>query len=101
MAFVLIQPWVFLPYEGLMMGTRCGSIDPQIIIYMMQEYGLDADELNKILNQESGLKGVSGISADMRTILDAIADGNTQAKLAYEIYIHRLKNCDRSNGCKS
>jgi acetate kinase len=81
----------FSPLEGLMMGTRCGSIDPQIPIYMMQEYGLDVDEINKILNKESGLKGVSGISADLRAILGAIADGNQQAQLAFDIYIHRLK----------
>ncbi len=81
----------FSPLEGLMMGTRCGSIDPQIPIYMMQEYGLEADELNQIFNQESGLKGVSGISADLRTILEAITEGNKQAKLAFDIYIQRLK----------
>ena len=81
----------FSPLEGLMMGTRCGSIDPQIPIYMMQEYGLNADEVNQILNQESGLKGVSGISGDMRAINKAIADDNTQAELAVDIYIHRLK----------
>ncbi len=82
----------FSPLEGLMMGTRCGSIDPQILIYMMQEYGLDADQLNQILNQESGLKGVSGISADLRKINQAIANGNRQAQLAFDIYLHRLKS---------
>ena len=82
----------FSPLEGLMMGTRCGSIDPQIPLYMIQEYGSDVDELNKILNKESGLKGVSGISGDMRAINKAIADGNTQAQLAFDIYIHRLKS---------
>ncbi|MGF1587813.1 MAG: acetate/propionate family kinase [Pleurocapsa sp.] len=81
----------FSPLEGLMMGTRCGSIDPQILIYMMQEYGLDADQLNQILNKESGLKGVSGISADLRKINEAIVDGNRQAQLALDIYLHRLK----------
>lgn len=91
----------FSPLEGLMMGTRCGSIDPQILIYMMQEYGLDADELNQILNQESGLKGVSGISGDMRAIDEAIASGNTQARLAVDIYIHRLKKGDRCFSCQS
>ena len=83
----------FSPLEGLMMGTRCGSIDPQIPIYMMQEYGLDVEKVNKILTKESGLKGVSGISADLRTIVTAIDDGNTQAQLALDIYIHRLKSC--------
>ena len=82
----------FSPLEGLMMGTRCGSIDPQIIIYLMEEYGLDIKELNKILNKKSGLLGVSGISADLRTILAAIDNGDTQALLAFDIYIHRLKS---------
>ncbi|MGB3692104.1 MAG: acetate kinase [Spirulinaceae cyanobacterium] len=81
----------FSPLEGLMMGTRCGSIDPQIPIYMTTKYGLDADQLNQMFNQESGLKGVSGISADLRSVLEAIATGNKQAKLAFDIYIHRLK----------
>ena len=82
----------FSPLEGLMMGTRCGSIDPQIPIYMMQNYDLDADKINKILNKESGLKGVSGISADLRAILDAMGEGNKRASLAFDIYIHRLKS---------
>ena len=82
----------FSPLEGLMMGTRCGSIDPQIVIYLMQEYGLSTDEVNRILNKESGLKGVSGISADLRAIINASAEGNKQASLAFDIYIHRLKS---------
>lgn len=81
----------FSPLEGLMMGTRCGSIDPQIPIYMMQEYDMDTEKVNQILNQESGLKGVSGVSNDLRNIVKAIADGNTRAQLAYDIYLHRLK----------
>lgn len=81
----------FSPLEGLMMGTRCGSIDPQIPIYLMQEYSLNPDEVNQILNKESGLKGVSGISADMRDILKAIEEENKRAQLAFDIYIHRLK----------
>ena len=82
----------FSPLEGLMMGTRCGSIDPQIPLYLMQEYGFNVEDVNRLLNQESGLKGVSGISADLRAIVAAIADGNTQAQLAFDIYIHRLKS---------
>ena len=80
----------FSPLEGLMMGTRSGSIDPQIIIYMMREYGLNADEVDRLLNKESGLKGVSGVSNDFRDILKAINQGNTEARLAYDIYLHRL-----------
>ena len=81
----------FSPLEGLMMGTRSGSIDPQILIYMMQEYGLDAEKVDRLLNKESGLKGVSGVSNDVREIVKAINEGNTQAQLAYDIYLHRLK----------
>lgn len=80
----------FTPLEGLMMGTRSGSIDPGILIYLMREYNFTADRLDKMLNKESGLKGVSGLSADMRTIL--AAGDNAQAKLAFEIYIERLRS---------
>jgi acetate kinase len=81
----------FSPLEGLMMGTRCGSIDPQIPLYMIQEYGLEVENVKQILNQESGLKGISGVSEDLRTISQAIAEGNIQAQLAVDVYIHRLK----------
>ena len=81
----------FSPLEGLMMGTRCGSIDPQILLYMMQEYGMDAAEISQILNQESGLKGVSGVSNDFRSIVAAMDNDNVRAQLAYDIYLHRLK----------
>ena len=80
----------FSPLEGLMTGTRSGSIDPQILVYMMQEYGLNTDEIDRLLNKESGLKGVSGVSNDLREIFKAINEGNTQAQLAYDIYLHRL-----------
>lgn len=82
----------FTPLEGLMMGTRSGSIDPAILIYLMRERGISADDLNRILNKESGLKGVSGISADFRNIMTAIEDGNERAQLAFDIYIHRLRS---------
>lgn len=82
----------FSHLEGLMMGTRCGSIDPQIPIYLMQKYGLEVEDVNRILNKESGLKGVSGVSGDMRIICKAIADNNEQAQLAFDVYIHRLKS---------
>ena len=80
----------FTPLEGLMMGARSGSIDPGILIYLMREYDFTADRLDKMLNKESGLKGVSGLSADMRTIL--AAQDNAQAKLAFEMYIERLRS---------
>ncbi len=80
----------FTPLEGLMMGTRCGSIDPGILIYLLRHCGYTADQLDRILNQESGLQGVSGISSDMRDILAAVAAGNERARLAFDVYAHRL-----------
>jgi acetate kinase len=82
----------FSPLEGLMMGTRCGSIDPEILLYLMREYGLNGDELNQLLTKESGLLGVSGISADMRAIIAACAEGQGRSQLAFDIYIHRLRS---------
>ena len=81
----------FSPLEGLMMGTRCGSIDPQIPLYLMQKYGMNAAEISQILNKKSGLIGVSGVSNDVRSIVEAMNDGNPRASLAYGIYLHRLK----------
>jgi acetate kinase len=80
----------FTPLEGLMMGTRTGSIDPGIIIYLLRHRGYTAEQLDRILNRESGLLGISGVSGDMRKILDAIEQGNEHARLAFEIYAHRL-----------
>ena len=82
----------FTPLEGLMMGTRSGSIDPAIVIYLMREYNFTTDQLNDLLNKESGLKGVSGISGDLRAIFDSIDKGNQRAQLAFDIYIHRLQS---------
>ncbi|HEX5226397.1 MAG TPA: acetate/propionate family kinase [Bryobacteraceae bacterium] len=79
----------FTPLEGIMMGTRSGSIDPSIATYLLR-HGTSADDLDAILNKQSGLLGVSGVSGDMREILEAIDKGNERAKLAYDIYAHRL-----------
>jgi acetate kinase len=81
----------FTPLEGLMMGTRSGSIDPAILIYLMRESDLNADQLEELLNKKSGLQGLSGVSADLRIIQKAIAQGNQQAQLALDVYIHRLQ----------
>ena len=80
----------FTPLEGLMMGTRSGSVDPGIIVYLIRHRGYSAEQLDRILNRESGLLGVSGVSGDMREILAAMDNGNQRAKLAFEIYAHRL-----------
>ncbi|MGA2136119.1 MAG: acetate kinase [Bryobacteraceae bacterium] len=80
----------FTPLEGLMMGTRSGTIDPGIVIHLVRHLGYRADELDRVLNQESGLLGVSGASGDMRTVMEAMARGDVRAQLAFDVYVHRL-----------
>ena len=74
-----------------MMGTRSGSIDPGILTYLMRQGHLDSQEIDDLLNNESGLLGISGISGDMRDILAAMKRGHSRAKLAFDIYVHRLQ----------
>jgi len=83
----------FTPLDGLMMGTRSGSVDPSILIHLMRHEGYDAEKLDHLLNQASGLLGISGVSNDLRQIMNAIESGNDRAKLALDIYIHRLRSC--------
>ncbi len=80
----------FTPLDGLMMGSRSGSVDPGILIYLLREHNYTADQLDDILYKQSGLLGISGISADMREILSAIDRGDSRAHLAFDIYAHRL-----------
>jgi acetate kinase len=81
----------FTPLDGLMMGTRSGSVDPGILIHLLRHDGYDADRLDRVLNRESGLKGISGISGDMREIEAAKAQGHPRARLAFDAFIHRLR----------
>src|SRR6266496_1381437 len=81
----------FTPLEGLMMGTRSGSIDPGILTYLMRQGHLQSEEIDDVLNKESGLLGISGISGDMREILASVKQGHSRAKLAFDIYVHRLQ----------
>jgi len=81
----------FTPLEGLMMGTRSGSIDPGILTYLMREGRLQAQEIDDVLNKESGLLGISGISGDMREVLVSMKQNHPRAKLAFDIYVHRLQ----------
>jgi acetate kinase len=75
----------FTPLDGLMMGTRSGSIDPGILTFLMRQQGLNADQLDEVLNKRSGLLGISGVSGDMRDVLAAISEGNTRARLAFDL----------------
>jgi acetate kinase len=81
----------FTPLEGLMMGTRSGSVDPGILTYLMRRGQLQAQEIDDVLNQRSGLLGISGFSGDMREILTAMKQGHLRARLAFDIYVHRLQ----------
>ncbi len=82
----------FTPLEGLMMGSRSGSIDPGIVLQMIRQFGYTADQVDEVLNHKSGLLGVSGVSSDMRQALAAESEGNERAKLAIAIYVHRLRS---------
>jgi acetate kinase len=78
----------FTAVEGLPMGTRCGSLDPGVILYLMDQRGMDARAIEKLIYNQSGLLGVSGISSDMRTLL---ASGEAGAKLAVDLYLYRIR----------
>ncbi|TMC81067.1 MAG: acetate kinase, partial [Chloroflexi bacterium] len=82
----------FTPLEGLMMGSRSGTVDPGILIYLMRQKGYSPDQFDTLLNKQSGLKGISGVSSDMREVLSAIREGNERARLAFDMYIHRLRS---------
>ncbi len=81
----------FTPHEGMIMGTRCGDIDATAVLYLMRHENMDPAAMDHMLNKESGLLGVSGLSSDLRDIEDAIAEGNADAKLAADIFVHRAK----------
>ena len=82
----------FTPLDGLMMGSRSGSVDPGILLYLLNHRGHDADQLSRTLNRESGLAGISGVSEDMRQILTAMAQGHERAKLAFDMYVHSVRS---------
>ncbi len=81
----------FTPLEGLMMGTRSGSVDPSIVLHVQERHGLSVEQVETALNRESGLLGVSGTSADMRQVLAASRAGDERARLALEVYAHRVR----------
>ena len=81
----------FTPQEGVPMGTRCGSIDPSIVPYMMKKTGMTPDEIDDAMNKKSGLLGLSGVSSDAREIWDAVAAGNERAKLSMDVLTYRIK----------
>lgn len=80
------------PLGGIMMGTRCGDIDPTIVFYMMKKLNASPDEMDVYLNKKSGMLGVSGLSSDARDIENAVQQGNERAILTQKIYVNRVIN---------
>ena len=81
----------FTPQEGVPMGTRSGSLDPTVVTYIMKKEGKSAEEVEKILNKEAGLIGISGVSSDCRDISAAAEAGNKRAQLALDVLVHYIK----------
>ena len=81
----------FTPLEGLVMGTRCGDVDPAMVLFIMEKEGLSPHECDMLMNHECGLIGVSGISSDMRDLIKAFQEGNDRARLALQMYTYRIR----------
>lgn len=79
------------PLEGLMMGTRSGDVDPSAVLAIMKAEGFDTDRMSDLLNKESGVKGISGVSSDIREVEAAVKAGNERAALALKMYEYRIK----------
>jgi acetate kinase len=82
----------FTPLDGLMMGSRSGSVDPGILIYLLRQSNYSAERLDYVLNKASGLRGISGVSSDLPQVIAAIAEGNYRAQLAWDMYVHHLRS---------
>ena len=78
------------PLEGVLMGTRTGDMDPAVVLHIMDKQKLSPQEMNKLLNNMSGVKGISGISNDMRLLIDKAAEGHQRAQLALDIFVYRI-----------
>ncbi len=94
----------FTPLEGLVMGTRSGDIDPAIVFFLMEKLGLGTTEANNYFNKKAGMLGLSGVSNDLRDILEAAASGNERAQTALDVYYNRVKGyignyIAKLNGC--
>ncbi len=81
----------FTPLEGLVMGTRCGDIDPALVLYIMEVEGLSPEEMDELLNKRSGMLGLTELSHDMREIEEKAKEGDERCNLALDIYCHRIK----------
>jgi len=94
----------FTPLEGLVMGTRSGDIDPAIVFFLMDKLNMDANEANNYFNKKSGLLGLSGVSNDLRDVIEAAEAGNERAQMALDVYHNKIKGyignyIAKLNGC--
>ncbi len=81
------------PLDGFMMGTRCGAVDPSAITYIMQKHNISAEEMDKIMNKQSGVLGISGVHSDDRAVKAAAVEGNKRAKLARDMQWYQIRKC--------
>jgi len=81
----------FTPVDGLIMGTRCGSIDPGVLLYIAERESLNFKGISDLINKKSGVNGISGLSSDMRDLENAAADGHERAQLALDMYYYKVK----------
>ena len=81
----------FTPLEGVVMGTRCGNVDPAIVPYLVEKEQMNCSQINSFINKESGVLGVSGVSNDFRDLEEAEKEGNKRAKLALDIFTYGVK----------
>jgi len=79
------------PLGGILMGTRCGDLDPSVVCYLEEKIGVHGQDLSELLNKTSGFLGVSGVSSDKRDLENAAKEGNERAKLASEMFDYQLK----------
>ena len=82
----------FTPLAGMLMGTRCGCIDPAIVTILMDKYNLSTKEINDIMNKQSGVAGISGVSSDFRDLAAAAEEGNERARLALDMFTYQTKS---------
>ena len=80
------------PLGGIMMGTRCGDIDPTVVYFMLKKLNCTPEEMETYLNKKSGMLGISGVSSDSRDVENAMKEGNERAKLTYDLYVNRVIN---------
>jgi len=89
----------FTPLDGLAMGTRCGTIDPAVVTFIMQKEGLTPEQMDAVMNKKSGVLGISGVSSDFRDLDEAVKQGNDRAALALEVFAYQVKKFIGSYAC--